>query len=151
MNKKILAFALVLVSAAFYLGCTVDGVAVTPKYCYMKIGNDPRCVDIDNTLTEDLCSVYNGVVINDCNNPPQLKYCYIQLTSGVICQVINDKLTVAQCSETINGEVIDDCNNPPAAAPTQYCLIGSTCQILDSVLCAFSNGVTVSSCTSSGN
>jgi len=192
MSKKIFSFALVLASTAFYFGCTADGVKGQQCWIIPKGATEPVCLPIDDMITTDFCSSGNGLIINDCDNPPQLQfcyngvmclvinssmtidqcydniggiaidncnyppklqYCYRQISEGIICRVIGSNLTAAQCTGNIGGVVIDDCANPPPppTQPPQYCVIGGSCQMIDSMLCALSGGVPVDSCPSTGN
>jgi len=75
MNKKIFAFALVLVSTAFFIGCSVDG-RYEGRFCYAVIKNESGggifCEEINENVTEALCNSLGGQIIyskHDANCP----------------------------------------------------------------------------------
>jgi len=68
MNKKIFAFAFasVLLFTAFFFGCTTDG-RYEGEFCYALVDSQYRCIQMDSTLTEELCySSFNGKVVYYC-------------------------------------------------------------------------------------
>jgi hypothetical protein len=91
--KKIFVFALVLVSVAFFFGCSADGIFISDKepptwegepsstnpstgpggggeqYCsfYEISERENMCEKLDGQLTEDICKgILNGTVVNSC-------------------------------------------------------------------------------------
>jgi len=114
MNKKILSFALLLVSTAFFFCCTADD-SYDGKYCFAQMFVNGKqtnylCTEIGEAVTEQWClsnstvndsiSMMNGTIVYSCR-----AFCYKKGEGTTpLCYELDAIVTASSClSDTLDG------------------------------------------------